>query len=393
MAEYKRHQGHRQRMRERVQNYGLDSLAEHEALEYVLYLTNAQKDTNGIAHDLIDRFGDFAAVLEASEEELCTVEGVGPSTARMLHLLPQISRYYGRSRTSTTRCIKTTEQMGSYLMAKFAWSDYERAITPDTAMILKVHPSNYRIEGFHEEVGSRELAALAHKHGLLFYEDQGSGALLPDDILVRGGEETTPASVSAGLDLVSCSGDKLLGAAQAGIIMGRRDLVQACGSHPLMRALRPGKLALTALEATLRIYMDGADVAHREVPVLSMLTLPQAHLERRARKLRDRMVAGLDKAGCPCAVELEIVEESSTPGGGSLPTVELPTMCVAVRLVDAHLTVDALKRSLVQDFDTPVVTRTSHDRILFDVRTLVGDRDIETAASTLVACVKKAIAR
>ncbi len=272
-------------------------------------------------------------------------------------------------------------------------ADYEQAITPDTAMILKVHPSNYRIEGFHEEVNSRELAALAHKHGLLFYEDQGSGALLPDDILVRGGEEPTPASVAAGLDIVSCSGDKLLGAAQAGIIMGRRDLVQACGAHPLMRALRPGKLALTALEATLRIYMDGADVAHRDIPVLSMLTLPQPHLERRARKLRDRMVAGLDKAGCPCAVQVEIVEESSTPGGGSLPTMELPTMCVAVRLVDARLTVDALKRSLVQDFDTPVVTRTSHDRILFDVRTLVGDRDIETAASTLAACVEKALAR
>ena len=124
-----------------------------------------------------------------------------------------------------------------------------------------------------------------------------------------------------------------------------------------------------------------------------MLTLPQTHLERRARKLRDLMAAGLDKAGCPCAVELEIVEESSTPGGGSLPTVELPTMCVAVRLVDERLTVDALKRSLVQDFDTPVVTRTSHDRILFDVRTLVGDRDIETAASTLAACVAKAARR
>ena len=272
-------------------------------------------------------------------------------------------------------------------------SDYERAITPDTTMILKVHPSNYRIEGFHEEVGSRELAALAHEHGLLFYEDQGSGALLSDDILVRGGEEPTPASVAAGLDLVSCSGDKLLGAAQAGIIMGRRDLVQACGSHPLMRALRPGKLALAALEATLRIYMDGADVAHRDIPVLSMLTLPQVHLERRARKLRDRMVVGLDKVGCPCAVQVEIVEESSTPGGGSLPTVELPTMCVAVCPVDGRLSVDALKRSLVQDFDTPVVTRASHDRILFDVRTLVGDRDIETAASTLVACVEKAIAR
>ena len=97
-------------------------------LSLIHIFTNAQKDTNGIAHDLIDRFGDFAAVLEASEEERCTVEGVGPATARMLHLLPEISRYYGRSRTSTTRCIRTTEQMGSYLMAKFAWSDYERAM-------------------------------------------------------------------------------------------------------------------------------------------------------------------------------------------------------------------------------------------------------------------------
>ena len=152
MAENKRHKGHRQRMRERVQSYGLDSLAEHEALEYVLYLTNAQKDTNGIAHDLIDRFGDFAAVLEASEEELCTVEGVGPSTARMLHLLPQISRYYGRSRTSTTRCIKTTEQMGSYLMAKFAWSDYERAMLVSLDSRKRVRAAVWLREGTSDRV-------------------------------------------------------------------------------------------------------------------------------------------------------------------------------------------------------------------------------------------------
>ena len=126
--ESSQHKGHRQRMRARVEQYGLESLEPHEALEYVLYITNTRKDTNGLAHVLIDRFGDFAGVLDASEEDLLTVEGVGPSTARMLHLLPQISRYYGRSRTSTTRCIKTTEQMGSYLMAKFAWSDYERAM-------------------------------------------------------------------------------------------------------------------------------------------------------------------------------------------------------------------------------------------------------------------------
>ena len=128
MAEHKRHQGHRQRMRERVQNYGLDSLADHEVLEYILYTTNAQRDTNDIAYNLLERFGDFASVLEASEEELCTVEGVGPASARLLHMLPQVSRFYGRSRLDEKRCYKTTEQLGSYLTAKFAWTDHERAL-------------------------------------------------------------------------------------------------------------------------------------------------------------------------------------------------------------------------------------------------------------------------
>ena len=177
MAENKRHKGHRQRMRERVQSYGLDSLAEHEALEYVLYLTNAQKDTNGIAHDLIDRFGDFAAVLEASEEELCTVEGGGPATARMLHLLPSISRYYSRSRTSTARCIKTTEQMGSYLMAKFAWSDYERAMLVSLDSRKRVRAAVWLREGTSDRVsldikgvvaaaikGGTDTVVLCHNH-------------------------------------------------------------------------------------------------------------------------------------------------------------------------------------------------------------------------------------
>ena len=181
MAENKRHKGHRQRMRERVQSYGLDSLAEHEALEYVLYLTNAQKDTNGIAHDLIDRFGDFAAVLEASEEELCTVEGVGPSTARMLHLLPQISRYYGRSRTSTTRCIKTTEQMGSYLMAKFAWSDYERAMLVSLDSRKRVRAAVWLLRpgqsGYQERGGSRHQGRYGCRGALPQPPQRGGAAL------------------------------------------------------------------------------------------------------------------------------------------------------------------------------------------------------------------------
>ena len=177
MAERNRHQGHRKRMRERVQTYGLDSLAPHEALEYILYLTNAQKDTNGIAHDLLDRFGDFAAVLEAPEEELCTVEGVGPTTARMLHLLPEISRYYGRSRTSTARCIRTTEQMGSYLMAKFAWSDYERAMLVSLDSRKRVRAAVWLREGTSDRVsldiksvvsaaikGGTDTVVLCHNH-------------------------------------------------------------------------------------------------------------------------------------------------------------------------------------------------------------------------------------
>ena len=184
MAEQKRHKGHRQRMRERVQNYGLDSLADHEVLEYILYTTNAQKDTNEIAYNLLERFGDFASVLEASEEELCTVEGVGPSTARMLHLLPQISRYYGRSRTSTTRCIKTTEQMGSYLMAKFAWSDYERAMLVSLDSRRRVRAAVWLREGTSDRVSLdiKDVVAAAIKGGtdaVVLCHNHPNGVALP----------------------------------------------------------------------------------------------------------------------------------------------------------------------------------------------------------------------
>ena len=122
------HQGHRQRMRTRVDQHGLESLAPHEALEYILYITNARRDTNGLAHDLIERFGDFAGVLEATEEDLLTVEGVGPATARMLHLLPQISRYYTQSSMHGRKSLKTTEELADYLMKQFAGAAQERAL-------------------------------------------------------------------------------------------------------------------------------------------------------------------------------------------------------------------------------------------------------------------------
>ena len=122
------HEGHRQRMRARVEQYGLESLAPHEALEYLLYITNARRDTNGIAHALLERFGSFAGVLEASEEELCRVPGVGPASARMLHLLPEVSRYYEHSRTSTEGALTTTERLAAYLKPRFAGAKQEKAL-------------------------------------------------------------------------------------------------------------------------------------------------------------------------------------------------------------------------------------------------------------------------
>lgn len=122
------HQGHRQRMRKRMEEHGFESFAPHEALEYILYITNPRKDTNALAHDLIERFGDFAGVLEASEEDLLTVEGVGPSTARMLHLLPDIGRYYTQCSIHGKKSLKTTELLAEYLMAQFAGAAQERAL-------------------------------------------------------------------------------------------------------------------------------------------------------------------------------------------------------------------------------------------------------------------------
>lgn len=124
-AENNLHQGHRERMRERIAQQGFESLADHEALEVLLYLTNPRKNTNVMAHALLKRFGSFSRVLDAEEEELCKVEGVGPATARMLHLMPEICKYYTRCRTSEENCLRTTEQLAEFLKSKFLGADRE----------------------------------------------------------------------------------------------------------------------------------------------------------------------------------------------------------------------------------------------------------------------------
>lgn len=156
-AENNLHQGHRERMRERIAQQGFESLADHEALEVLLYLTNPRKNTNVMAHALLKRFGSFSRVLDAEEEELCKVEGVGPATARMLHLMPEICKYYTRCRASEENCLRTTEQLAEFLKSKFLGADRERAL-------LMALDSRSRVRGAYWLREGTSSVVLCHNH-------------------------------------------------------------------------------------------------------------------------------------------------------------------------------------------------------------------------------------
>ena len=235
-------------------------------------------------------------------------------------------------------------------------ADYERAIGPNTAVLLRVHPSNYRIVGFTERPTLGELAEVARRHGLPLVEDLGSGLLLP-----FGDEPTVGAALAAGADLVCCSGDKLLGGPQAGIVAGRADLVERLRRHPLQRALRADKLTLAALEGTLQLYLDPAR-ALREVPVLRMLTEDVAAVRARAERLA-------------AAVGGEVEETVARAGGGALPLADLPSFACAVEEPLA----EALRRG-----EPPVVGVVRDGRCLLDCRTLT-DAEAELVVAAVLA--------
>jgi L-seryl-tRNA(Ser) seleniumtransferase len=227
--------------------------------------------------------------------------------------------------------------------------DYATAIGPGTVAILRVHPSNFRTVGFTEEVGVRELAALARERGVALVDDLGSGALVADPRIPE--EPDARTSVAAGADLVCFSGDKLLGGPQAGIIAGTADAVARCRAHPLMRALRPDKMTLAALEATLALHRD-PERAWREIPALAMIgASPDA---RRARA--GRLAA---------AVGGEVVETVGRAGGGTLPLLELPSFAVALDASDP-----AALAARLRDGGPPVAVRVAHGRVLLDVLAL-----------------------
>jgi L-seryl-tRNA(Ser) seleniumtransferase len=236
-------------------------------------------------------------------------------------------------------------------------ADYERAIGPATAAILRVHQSNYRIVGFTASVSTAELARVAHDARLPLVDDLGSGSLL--DV---GDEPTASASVAAGADLVCFSGDKLLGGPQAGIVVGRAELVERLRRHPLQRALRADKLTLVALEATLALYAD-PDRGRREIPVLRMLDEPVEAVRERAERL-----AGL--------IGGEVEETVARVGGGALPLAELPSAACAIEeRLAAPLRIGS----------PPVVGIVRDGRLLLDARTLSSEEVDEVARAVLQA--------
>ena len=243
--------------------------------------------------------------------------------------------------------------------------DFERALGPSTAALMQVHTSNYRISGFTESVPLPDLVALGKKHNLLVIDDIGSGAMLDFGRFGFKDEPVARDSIAAGADLVLFSGDKLLGGPQAGIIAGRKNLVQRIEKDPLMRAFRLDKMTLAALEATLRMYLN-LERALDEVPVLRMLGTPLAELQGRAEALAKRLqqVEGL--------AHVRVVEDVAYVGGGSLPDQTLRTW--VVELAANHLS-DADLAHRLRTGSPAVMGRLRDGKVVLDVRTVFPDQE------------------
>ena len=243
-------------------------------------------------------------------------------------------------------------------------ADYEKAIGPNTGVILKVHTSNYRIVGFTEEAELTPLVALGKQHGIPIFDDLGSGCLIDLEQYGLAHEPTVREVLASEVDVVTFSGDKLLGGPQAGIIVGKKDILARVKKNPLNRALRIDKFTLAALEATLMHYLAGADSAVK-LRSLKALTEPLAAVKKRARKL----IHKLKKAAIP-GLTFEMREDAAAAGGGSLPTQVIPSVAVAVR----HEKMSSSRmESKLRQATMPVIVRVSENEILLDLRTVTED--------------------
>ncbi|MGH2473287.1 MAG: L-seryl-tRNA(Sec) selenium transferase, partial [Candidatus Limnocylindria bacterium] len=251
--------------------------------------------------------------------------------------------------------------------------DYAGAIGEKTGAILRVHASNFKITGFVARAEGRDLAALAREHNIAFIHDLGSGTFLDTSRFGLGKELTIGEAVREGADVVTFSGDKLLGGPQAGIAVGRAERIAALRAHPLMRALRPDKLTIAALLATIEAYRDGS--AEKELPVWRMIAAAPRAIGVRARSL----AAAFGAAGIPA----EVIEVRSTVGGGSLPEETQPSYAVAIGGAPATRVARALRSA-----DPPVIGRIVDERVALDLRSVLPEDDEVLARAVTGALAK-----
>jgi seryl-tRNA(sec) selenium transferase len=248
-------------------------------------------------------------------------------------------------------------------------ADYERAVNENTRVILRVHPSNYRIVGFTSTPELKELAELAHNRGLILFEDAGSGALTDLSPYGLVDEPLISRSLASGADIVTFSGDKLAGGVQAGLIVGKREYIEILRKHPLYRALRVDKLIYAALEATFESFL--CERAFEEIPVLKMLSMSKGELEKRTRNFASKLRESLSENS---SLKFEIVEGKSIIGGGSAPLVQPESFLLALEYekMSASRLEETLRRS-----NPPVIVRILEDKVLLDLRTVAETEEPE----------------
>jgi len=245
--------------------------------------------------------------------------------------------------------------------------DYERALSPDTGAILRANPSNFRVVGFHKEVCLRDLVSLKKRQPFILIDDLGCGALIDTGEFNLPKELTVQESIAAGADVACFSGDKLIGGAQAGIIVGKKDFIGKIKKHPLTRMMRVCKLTDLVLEQTLRLFLDPETLLENH-PTLGMLAASPENLEKRARELAERLAA----ENLP--LKIEVKEGESEVGGGSMPAVPLKTHVLAIR--SESLNADQLSHLLRQN-EPPVIARIHEGEVLLDLRTILdGEEEI-----------------
>jgi L-seryl-tRNA(Ser) seleniumtransferase len=256
-------------------------------------------------------------------------------------------------------------------------SDYEDALSGNTALILKVHQSNYKLIGFTEEVSIKELVKLGRSFKIPVMADLGSGCMIDLEKYGIYGEPTVQDVIKTDIDIVTFSGDKLLGGPQAGIIVGKERFIKKIHKNPLLRALRVDKLTLASLEATLMEYLDEKNAIDK-IPTIKMLTQSLDTIRRRAR----RIFILLRKA-LPDQAKIELLRDQARAGGGSLPETDLPTFVVSIK--PYNISVNTLEERLRKG-DPPIIARIRDDALLIDMRT-VQDREVKT----LVRCIISAL--